>query len=88
MKNERMVRKISVEKLLDILAELYDRGVDFVDLSGTTEDKENAIHVSFTREYMDNDYAEDFEELMDEDFSEEDIKVNEELTDDDITKLM
>jgi hypothetical protein len=57
------LKKIPLEDLLDVLEELYDLGVDYVDILGevsTTEEKGDVIGVSFTQEYVNEDFKENF----------------------------
>lgn len=55
-------RKIPLEALLDILEELYDVGVDYIDISGQQGEDSDVLSISFTREYVNEEFQENFEE--------------------------
>jgi len=55
-------RKIPLEALLDILEELYDVGVDYIDISGQQGEDSDVLSISFTREYVNEEFQENFQE--------------------------
>jgi len=58
------IRRIPIEKLIDALKEIYDSGVDFVDISkGISPDSEesDSVLVSYTRDYINPEYIEEFD---------------------------
>lgn len=81
-----LIKRVPIEAVLDILHQLYDRGVDFVDFHGKVEGDEDVLGISFAKDYMDPEYAQEFDEFNSEELSNEDINVK--LTDDDINKLL
>ena len=90
MKNK--IKKIHVESLMKILADLYDEGVDYVDIEGESEGNRDTIRLSFSEDYMDPDFIEGFDNLGDilpalEKNQNQDISIKK-LTDDDIRKLL
>lgn len=92
MSKQRLIAKrMSTEILLNIINKLYHSGVDYIDIHAKDND-DSAIGISFTEDYMDEEYMENFDALMQEDFSEEKqeptIRVNKPLTDDDLNQLM
>ena len=58
--------KIPLEELLSILTDLYEDGVDYVDISGTPSTDEeypqDIMHISIQPEYMCEDMDDDDEE--------------------------
>ena len=44
-----VIKKVPLEELLDVLNDLYEKGVDYVDL--ITKEDENRISLIFTEEY-------------------------------------
>lgn len=97
MESEDMIiKKVSVLVLLDLLEELYDRGVDFVDVHGKrlTEDQD-ILGVSFSKNYMDPECIENFdtfeeegEEPTERTESKENKEIKISLNDEDIDKLI
>ena len=50
--NQLRIRKIYISTFIDTLVELYNKGVDYVDLIGTMDDVQDSIGLSFSKEYM------------------------------------
>lgn len=65
------IRKVNVEVLLSLLQEMFDRGIDYVDIYGQQQEEENhdMIGFSFSKEYMNEEYAHNFDNF---DISKED----------------
>ena len=84
---ELRIKKVSIEMLMALLTNLYDKGVDYVDISNKSEDndEEDTLGVSFCREYMNPELEDNFDEFEEEILSNEDIDVH--LSDDDLNKL-
>ena len=81
MENEFRIRKIQLESFIEILNQLYDKGVDFIDLSGHIKNGEETIGIFFTSDYINEEYKDNFEE--------EDIQREQKtLTDQDIRDTM
>lgn len=80
------IRKIPIDIVMRILSNLYDDGVDFVDFHGIIGENEDTLGISFSRDYMDPELAEQFEEMESDELSEKEIKVK--LSEDDIDKLI
>lgn len=78
--------------LLQALNELYEKGVDYVDIHGLEGTNIDTVGFSFSKDYMNPDLRDNFDSLgYDEDVFEE-YKNEEEkggpLTDDDINQLL
>ena len=49
---EVRIRKIPLGNFLDALLELYNEGLDYIDIIGTEDDVQDTIGLMFTEEYM------------------------------------
>ena len=89
-----VLKKVDINELMDIMMELWERGVDYVDIIIKPEN--NTISLMFTEDYLSDEAKEeldDVEELEDEEFEDEEIEntcveVRSKLTDDDLNQLM
>jgi len=59
--NEVTIQKIPLDNFIDVLVDLYNRGVDFIDIVGTEGDKKDYMAITFSKDYMSEDAIEDFE---------------------------
>jgi len=57
------LRKIHLDTLMKVLVELYDKGVDYIDVIGTTDKVQDSIGISFCSEYMNEDMRENFDKI-------------------------
>jgi len=95
MENKLTISKIPIETLLNILTDLYEKGVDYVDLIAhqDEESKEDRIGIAVYKDYMAEDAPDrdalEFEngivELKDKD---DDISENNTLSEDDLNQLI
>jgi hypothetical protein len=92
MKTNAVLLKADISQLLDVLLEMWDTGIDFVDVEITSE--KNTITLSFIDEYIAEEFKDD---LSATDFFENNIQVRsylddeyeeEDLTDEDLEQLM
>lgn len=89
MAKKILIKKISLDEIIDVFVDLYNKGIDYVDLVNTDEE-EGKLSVIFTKEYMCKEMQEsdDFQLIQDStediDFNEEDSKFSE----DDINDLI
>jgi len=58
------VRKIDLRQFIDALNELYERGVDYIDIETESDrgDDMDGIHVFFTKDYINPEYIANFED--------------------------
>lgn len=84
-KEQIIVRKVHIISLMDMLAELFDRGVDFIDLKGINDANQDTIMVSFCKEYMNQEYIDNYEILTNEQFP---AKMDTKLSDEDLNQLI
>jgi hypothetical protein len=76
-----VIKKVPLEELLDVLSELYEKGVDYVDL--ITKEDENRISLIFTEEYMSEEAREEFQEG-----TSDEIIIDTKLSDEDLNELL
>ena len=60
---EVKIQKIPLDKLIDTLVELYNRGVDYVDIEGIQGQEFDRMAIAFTKEYMTEEGKKNFGEL-------------------------
>jgi hypothetical protein len=95
------LRKVPLEPLIEILKDLYDNGVDFIDISGQTsndsKEKRDVIKITVKPEYLiDNeeeevymDYTDSYEDDVNIYTTEEKFKSNDKnFSDNDVNDLI
>jgi hypothetical protein len=80
---EVKIEKIPLNTLIDTLVDLYNKGIDYVDIVGVPGVEFDRMGIAFTRDYMTEQGKENFEGL---DIDLE-IKISK-LTDDDLNELI
>jgi hypothetical protein len=75
-----ILRKIPLSILLDHLTEIYNSGVDYVDILGVNGEEQDRIGIAFNSSYM----SEDEDVSLEEDESQINIK----LSDEDLNQLL
>lgn len=80
---EVKIQKIPLDKLIDTLVDLYNKGVDYVDVVGVPGKEFDRMGISFTGEYMTEQGRKNFEGM---DLAVE-IKESK-LTDEDLNELI
>lgn len=90
--NRPIIKKIPLNELIDILSDLYNRGVDFIDILAPEEPSEDdRMTIKFTKEYMSPDAElEEGEELEDDEEDVLDITIvpDTKLSDEDLNQLL
>ena len=66
-----VIKKVPVKELISVLVELFEKGVDFIDIKGDANDIINKLSITVEPEYI-NSGEEDFID-EDEDFEIEDF---------------
>ena len=61
-----IARKIPLDSLLNHLEELYNLGVDYIDLTAELGEDNDTIGIIFCKEYMGEEYQTNFEEMIEE----------------------
>ena len=49
---EVKIEKIPLDKLIDTLVELYNKGIDYVDIAGVPGKEFDRLAIGFNKEYM------------------------------------
>jgi hypothetical protein len=83
-----VIKKVPLDEIIDVFMDLYNKGVDFIDLIAT--EKDNRISVIFTEEYVNQEAIDNFE-LYDDDDDEiksGEINITTKLTDEDFNQLI
>jgi hypothetical protein len=76
-----MLKKIPLDRLIDILVEIYNRGVDYIDITGVPDEEQDRVAISFSKDYMTEEGRKNFEnapidltdEFFDTKLSEDDL---------------
>jgi len=80
---EVKIEKIPLNTLIDTLVDLYNKGIDYVDIVGVPGVEFDRMGIAFTRDYMTEQGKENFEGLN----LDLEIKPSK-LTDDDLNELI
>ena len=64
---EIIIKKIPLDELIDVLIDLYEKGIDYIDIMGSRGENKDKIGIGFCKEYM--------SEESDEFFSEDDVEI-------------
>ena len=75
---EVKIERIPLDKLIDTLVDLYNKGIDYVDIVGVPDEVQDNIAVAIREEYMNAHPEDEFEidvelENPDENLSDEDL---------------
>ena len=81
-----IIKKVPLDEIIDVFMDLYNKGVDFIDLIAS--EKDNRISVIFTEEYVNQEAIDNFELDDDELEGEIDIDISPKLTDEDFDQLI
>lgn len=90
------IKKVHLDSFIEILIDLYDKGVDYVDIIGVNNEMQDSIGISFSKDYMNKEHIDNFEkinapskkpEVKDVPEMKED-KININLSDDDLNQLL
>lgn len=49
---ETVIEKIPINKFIDVLIDLYNKGVDYIDIIAEKGERQDRMAISFTSEYM------------------------------------
>jgi hypothetical protein len=75
------IKKVPLDGFIDVLMDLYNKGVDYIDITGVTNEHMDKMAISFTSDYMMEGSEENFEnappldikDLLNQKLSEEDL---------------
>ena len=65
-KNQIRLHKIPLGPFLDALLELYNEGLDYVDLVATPDEQQDTIGIMFTQDYMSKEMRDQYGDIVDE----------------------
>lgn len=89
------IRKVHLNTLIEILVELYNKGVDYIDIMNVTNsDVQDGVGISFCKEYMNKEMMDNFDKISEitrkiEDKKEEVIRKKDiKLSDEDLNQLL
>lgn len=75
-----ILRKIPLSVLLDHLTEIYNSGVDYVDIIGVNGEEQDKIGIAFNSSYMSSE--------EDVNLDQEESQINIKLSDEDLNQLL
>jgi hypothetical protein len=98
-KKEIRLYKIPIAVLLETLKDIYEMGVDYIDIVGIPDEQQDTIGIMFSEEYMSeearekhNKFKEEIiKEMEEEELNEEpkeEKKIDIKLSDDDLNQLL
>lgn len=65
-KNQVRLHKIPLGTFLDALLELYNEGLDYIDLVGTPDKNQDTIGIMFTQDYMSQEMKDRYKDIADD----------------------
>ena len=83
------IKKVHLDSFIEILIDLYDKGVDYVDIIGVNNKIQDSIGISFSKDYMNTEHIENFDRInvpVKTETIEKKININ--LSDDDLNQLL
>jgi hypothetical protein len=81
-----VIKKVPLDEIIDVFMDLYNKGVDFIDL--VASEKDNRISVIFTEEYVNQEAIDNFELDDDDEIQGGEINIITKLTDEDFNQLI
>ena len=88
MESKKHFTKVKVNTLVNLLVNLYNKGVDFIDIVSVPDAPENTVGITFSKDYMMSDMRDAFDYIPDTVDETERISKDKRLTDDDISNLI
>lgn len=87
-KKEVRLKKIPLEIFLDALEELYNMGLEYIDIVGINGEEQDTIGLAYSKDYMTQDLNDDIQKAFDEiEKYDNEIKKDIKLSDDDLNQL-
>jgi hypothetical protein len=84
--NEQLtIKKIPLDGFIDILMDLYNKGVDYIDITGVTNAHSDKMAISFTAEYMMKGAEDNFKDVPNLDIKD---LLNKTLSEEDLDQLI
>lgn len=85
MEEKFRIRKINIASLIYTLQDLYDKGVNFIDISAEMENGQDTIGMYFCRSYMNEEFENNFDAFKDD---QAPAKIGIKLSDEDLNQLL
>jgi hypothetical protein len=85
--NNITIRKVHLDTFIEILVELYNKGVDYIDITGVQDGAEDKMAISFTTDYMMDGAEENFKDVPLEGMDINEL-LNKKLSDEDLNQLI
>jgi hypothetical protein len=79
------IKKVPLDSFIDILMDLYNKGVDYIDITGVTNDHSDKMAISFTSEYMMEGAEKEFKDIPALDIKD---LLNQKLSQEDLDQLI
>lgn len=79
---EFKISKVHMDSFIDALVDLYNKGVDYIDIIATPGEVQDSVGLSFCKEYMSEDMQEQFDNFP------TDIIIEKKLSNDDLNQLI
>jgi hypothetical protein len=86
MDNNIKIRKVPLEMFIEILTDLYNKGVDYVDIIGILDETQDSIGISFCKDYMDEELKDNFDKIPVSVKKNDQINIS--LSDEDLNQLL
>lgn len=58
------IKKIPLNNLIDLLVNLYNKGVDYVDIEGVQGKDQDKIAISFSKDYMTVEGQQNYDDIV------------------------
>ena len=71
--NPLIIRKVPLEVLINLLVEIYNKGVNYIDIIGQPGEEEDLVGISYNDDYIENKENKESEakiKLSDEDLNQ------------------
>jgi len=81
------IRKVHLNNFIEILVELYNRGVDYIDITGVQDGDQDKMAVSFREEYMMEGAKQHFKDIPHKGMDINEL-LNKKLSDEDLNELL
>ena len=88
MRKHSVLKKVDINELMDVMMELWTKGVDYVDI--IIKPEENSIALMFTEDYLSEDAKDRLAEMEDDEGGADidHIELKSKLTDEDLNQLL
>lgn len=74
--------------MIQTLNELYEMGIDYIDIVGIPNEVQDNIVIAYNKDYMSKELIEGIDEAIDDFIDSEEQKKNIKLSDDDLNQII